>query len=100
MEVVPPRPSAVPNSDEGNRNAQGQRDLHIHPMAERGRMGWKRATEFGRKNQAETTMGRYKHPIGPKLRTRSRSGQHGEVALFVQVLNRMIRTLRPVSVRR
>ena len=45
-------------------------------------------------------MGRYKHLIGPKLRARSRSAQHGEVTLGVQVLNRMIREAKPVSVRR
>ena len=69
-------------------------------MAERGRIGWQRATGYGRRNHAETTMGRYKHLIGPKLRARSRSAQHGEVALGVQVLNRMIREAKPVSVHR
>ncbi len=45
-------------------------------------------------------MGRYKHLIGPKLRARTRPGQSGEGDLAVQVLNRMIRTAKPVSVRR
>jgi len=45
-------------------------------------------------------MGRYKHLIGPKLRARTRPGENDEVALAVQVLNRMIRTAKPVSVRR
>ena len=69
-------------------------------MAERGRIGWQRAIGYGKRNHAETTMGRYKHRIGPKLRARSRPGQHGEVALAVQGLNRMIRENKPVSVRR
>ena len=43
---------------------------------------------------------RYKHLIGPKLRARTRSGQRGEVALAIQVLNRMIREAKPVSVPR
>ena len=67
---------------------------------ERGRIGWQRATGYGKRNHAETTMGRYKHLIGPKLRARSRSAQLGEVALAVQVLNRAIREAKPVSVRR
>lgn len=79
---------------------QTPRDRHIQPMAERGRIGWQRATGYGQRNHAETTMGRYKHLIGPKLRARSRSNQLGEVALVVQVLNRMIREAKPVSVRR
>ncbi len=63
-------------------------------------MGKAPATEYGRRNEAETAVGRYKHLIGSKLRARSRPGQHGEVAIAVQVLNRMIRTAKPVSVRR
>ena len=66
--VVPPQASAAPSSDKGNRNAQGQRDRHIQLMAERGRIGWQRATRYGRRNQAETAMFRYRHLIGPKLR--------------------------------
>ena len=38
--------------------------------------------------------------IGPKLRARSRPAQRGEVALAVQMLNRMIREAKLVSVRR
>ena len=69
-------------------------------MAERGRIGWQRATGYGKRNHVETTMGRYKHLIGPKLRARSRPNQHSEVALAVRVLNRMIHEAKPVSVRR
>ncbi len=69
-------------------------------MAERGRIGWQRATGYGMRNQAETAVGCYQHLIGPKLRARGRPAQHGEVALAVQVLNRMIRAAKPVSVRR
>ncbi len=38
--------------------------------------------------------------IGPKLRARHRDAQAGEVALSIQVLNRMIRSAKPVSIRR
>jgi len=68
-------------------------------MAERGRIGWQRATGYGRRNHGETTMGRYKHLIGPTLRARTLSGQQGEVAIGVSVLNRVIQTGKPVSVR-
>jgi len=69
-------------------------------MAERGRMGWQKATGYGRCNYAETAMARYKHLIDPKLRARLRPGQHTEVALAIQVLNRTIREATPFSVRR
>ena len=54
----------------------------------------------GTRHHAETTAGRCKHRIGPKLRARSPPHQHGKVALAVQVLNRMIREAKPVCVRR
>lgn len=44
-------------------------------------------------------MGRRKHLIGPKLRSRTLTGQQGEAALAVPVLNRMTRTAKPISVR-
>ena len=95
--VIPPRADAVLGT--AGPHQQPPRDCHIRLMAARGRIGWQRATEYGKRNHAETTMGRYKHLIGPKLRARSRSAQLGEVALAVQVLNRMIREAKPVSVR-
>jgi hypothetical protein len=60
---------------------------------------WQRATGYGRRNLAETAIGRYKHLIGPKLRARTDLGKQGEVALAVQVLNRMIRKAKPVTIR-
>lgn len=94
--VVPPRADAALGTADPNQ--QSPRDRHVQLMAERGRMGWQRATGYGKRNHAETTMGRYKHLIGPKLRARTRVAQSGEVALAVQVLNRMIRTAKPASV--
>jgi hypothetical protein len=96
--IIPPRADAVLST--ADPDGQSPRDHHVQLMAERGRMGWQRATGYGKRNHAETTMGLYKHLIGPKLRARIRPAQHGEVALAVQVLNRMIRTAKPVSVRR
>ena len=97
--VVPPRASAVPSAGKSDGNRQSQRDRHIQLMAERGRMGWQRATGYGRRNHAETATSRYKHLIGPKLRARSLPAQRGEVAIAAAVLNTMTRTAEPVSVR-
>ena len=68
-------------------------------MAEHGRMEWQRITGCGKRNAAETTMSRHKRLIGPKLRTRSTDAQAGEVALAVQVLNRMSHEAEPVTLR-
>ncbi len=96
--VIPPRSSAVPSTADPDRHSR--RDRHIQLMAEHGRMGWQRVTGYGRRNVVEATMARYKGLIGPKLRARHRDTQAGEVALAVQVLNRMMREAKPVTVRR
>jgi hypothetical protein len=45
-------------------------------------------------------MGRYKSLIGPRLRARGFTAQQTEAAIGVAVLNRMLATGRPDSVRR
>ena len=96
--VIPPRSSAVPSTADPDR--QSPRDRHIQLMAEHGRMRWQRVTGYSRRNVVEATMARYKGLIGPKLQARHRDAQAGEVALSVQILNRMIREAKPVTVRR
>ena len=77
--------------------AQTPRDRHIWLIARQGRMAWQKITGYGRRNLVETAMGRYKHLIGPKLHARTLAGQQSEAALAVGVLNRRIRTAKPVS---
>ena len=86
--VIPPRASAVPSAQ--SAEAQSQRDHHIRIIAEKGRMGWQKATGYGRRNLAETAVGRYKAIIGPKLRARILPAQQGETAIAAEVLNHMI----------
>ena len=62
-------------------------------------MAWQKATGYGRRSLVETAIGRYKALIGPKLRARTLRNQQGEAAIAVEVLNRMIRTAKPISVR-
>jgi hypothetical protein len=93
--VIPPRASAVLSTTD----RQSQRDRHIRMIAEKGRMGWQKATGYGRRNLVETAIGRYKHLIGSTLRARSRATQQGEVAIAVRALNRMIDVAKPLSVR-
>ena len=61
-------------------------------------MAWQKAIGYGRRNRVETAIGRYKHIIGSKLWAQSFNSQQGEVAIAVQVLNRMIRIAKPISV--
>jgi hypothetical protein len=79
--------------------AQSQRDRHIRTIAEKGRMAWQRMVDYGRRSLAETAVGRYKAIVGPKLRARALQAQQGEAAIAAEVLNRMIRVAKPISIR-
>ena len=93
--VIPPRVNAVePN---GNQ-LPGQRDQHIAAIINDGRMKWQATTGYGRRALVETAIGRYKSIIGRRLRARSFQGQQTEVA--IAVLNRMLASARPKSIRR
>ncbi len=95
--VVPPRRSAFLSSQADT--APSQRDGHIRLIQEQGRSAWRKVTGHGRRSLVETAIGRYKALIGPRLRARSFVNQQGEAALGSEVLNRMIRVAKPVSVR-
>ena len=79
--------------------APSQRDGHIRLIREQGRSAWREATEYGKRSLVETAIGRYQALIGPRLRARTLANQQGEVALGSEVLNRMIRVAKPISVR-
>jgi hypothetical protein len=49
--------------------------------------------------RVETAVGRHKAIIGPKLRARILPAQQGEAAMATEVLNRMIRVAKPISMR-
>jgi len=94
--VMPPRSSAVLST--ADPDERSTRDRHISFLTEHGRMALQRMTGYGRRNTAETNIGRYKHLHG--LRARDALARGGEVALAVQVLNRMVREAKPVTTRR
>jgi hypothetical protein len=95
--VIPPRSTAVPS---GESRPPSQRDSHLAMIAEQGRLGWQTTTGYGQRSLVETTMGRCKSLIGPRLRARGSAAQQTEAAIAVAVLNRMLATGRPDSVRR
>ena len=95
--VVPPRRDAVPS--EAAETAPTQRDRHLQPIAERGRMGWQKASGYNRRALAEAAISRYKRVIGDALRSRTDRRQATEVAIAVRALNRMLELGRPESVR-
>jgi hypothetical protein len=44
-------------------------------ITEQGRLAWQVATNYGQRSLAETTVGRYKVLIGPRLRARGFAAQ-------------------------
>ena len=95
--VIPPRSTAVPSKNADTFPTQ--RDRHIAAIAQTGRLGWQNDTGYGQRSLVETAMGRYKAIIGPKLRARILPAQQGETAIATEVLNRMIRVAKPLSIR-
>jgi len=94
--VIPPRSTAVPSGELGSPT---QRDRHLAMITEQGRLAWQVATNYGQRALVETTMGRYKALVGPRLRARGFAAQQTEAAIGVAVLNRMLTAGRPESVR-
>jgi transposase len=95
--VIPPRSTAVPSGEAGSPT---QRDRHLEMITEQGRLAWQVSNDYGRRCLVETTIGRYKVLIGARLRARGFAAQQTEAAIGVAVLNRMLATGQPDSVRR
>ena len=95
--IVPPRSSAVPSA--AAETAPTKRDRHLQLIAERGRMGWQRASGYNWRALVEADIGRYKRVIGDALRSRTEGRQTAEVAIAVASLNRMLELGRPEYVR-
>ena len=95
--IIPPHVTAVLSEDAAH--CPTQRDQHIALLADKGRVGWQKETDYGKRALVETTMGRYKAIIGPVLRARDIHRQQTEVAIGIAVFNRMLDAGRPNSVR-
>jgi hypothetical protein len=95
--VVPPRASAVPS--DAVETAPTQRDRHLQCIAERGRMGWQRASGYNFRALVEADISRWKRVIGDGLRSQTDGRQATEVAIAADVLNRMLELGRPEYVR-
>src|SRR4051812_13243226 len=95
--IVPPRTTAVPSATA--ETAPTQRDRHLHLIAEKGRMGWQKASGYNARARAEATIGRFKRVIGDGLRSHTEERRATEMDVAVQVLNRMLELGRPTYVR-
>ena len=95
--IVPPRSSGVPSATA--ENAPTPRDRHLQAIAEHGRMGWQKASGYNWRALVEADIGRWKRVIGHALRSQTNKPQAAEVAIAVDVLNRMLELGRPSYVR-
>ena len=95
--VVPPRSSAV--LSDAAETAPTQRDAHLRSIAERGRMGWQKASGYNWRALVEADIARWKCVIGGGLRSQTDGRQATEVAIAADVLNRMLELGRPEYVR-
>ena len=95
--IVPPRLTAVPSATA--ETVPTQRDRHLQLIAEKGRMGWQKATGYNARARAEAAISRYKRVIGDGLHARTDRRRATEVNVGVHALNRMLELGRPESVR-
>ncbi len=95
--IVPPRSTAA--LSETAETEPTQRDRHLQCIVEKGRMGWQKASGYNVRSRVEAAIGRYKQVIGDGLRFRKDERRASEVAVAVQVLNRMLELGSPISVR-
>jgi hypothetical protein len=95
--IVPPRSSAVLSTTA--EASPTQRDQHLRTIAERGRMGWQKASGYNWRALVEADISRFKRIIGGALRSRTDERRATEVAVAVRVLNRMLELGRPEYVR-
>ncbi len=91
--IVPPRSSAVLSDTAGTESTQ--RDGHPQLIAEGGRMGWQSASGHNRRTLVKADFSRWKRVIGDALRSQTDGRQATEVALAVDILNRMLELGRP-----
>jgi transposase len=95
--IIPPRSTAVPSYTAAT--APTQRDRHLQVIQERGRLGWQKAVNYGRRSLGEVAMMRYKTLIGRSLHARTLPKQRTEVAIGCKVINIMTNLGMPVSER-
>jgi hypothetical protein len=95
--IMPPRSTAVPSDTA--ETTPTQRDRHLQLIAEKGRMGWQRASGYNIRARIEATIGRFKGVIGDGLRSRTDERRATEVNVAVRALNRMPEFGCPESVR-
>jgi hypothetical protein len=95
--IIPPRSTAVPSDTA--ETAPTPRDRHLQVIQERGRLGWQKAVNYGRRSLGEVAMMRYKTLIGRGLHARTLPTQKTEAVAGCKVINIMTQLGMPVTQR-
>ena len=80
------------------KTAPTRRDRHIAIIAERGRLGWQKASGYNWRALVESDISRWKRVAGDGLRFQTDGRQATEVAIAADALNRMLELGRPAYV--
>ena len=81
------------------RTAPTQRDRHLQTISAYGRRRWQKTSGYHWRALVEADISRFKRVIGGGLCSRTDGRRGTEIALAVDVLNRMLELGRPVYVR-
>jgi hypothetical protein len=76
-----------------------RRDRHLQRIAEKGRIGWQKASGYSKRSRVEAAIGRYKQVIGDGPRSREDGRPTTKVGIAVHLPNRMLGLGGPISVR-
>src|SRR4051812_19898099 len=85
--VVPPRVNVVPS--EAAETSPTQRDAHLRCIADRGRMGWQKASGYNWRALVECDISRWKRVIGDGLRSQTDGRQASEVMVWTTAATRI-----------
>ena len=89
-----------PDSDAGyHKNSHPQRNRNLQEIKTFGRMAWQRVRGYGKRNNDELAIQRYKKIIGNRLHARKLPRQKNEAMLGCSILNKMTSLGMPASYR-
>jgi hypothetical protein len=96
-QVIPPQHNAV-TGKKPQAHLQ-QRDEDIGSIAQVGRKQWKVQNGYHHRSKSETVMFRYKTILGGQLSARKIDNRQTEIRVGCRILNIMLQTAKPISVK-
>lgn len=82
--VIPPRRNAKDHNDNHWMRNRNLREIQCY-----GRLRWQQDRDYGKRNQAEIAIGRYKRILGNRLHSREFTRQQQEILIGCSILNKM-----------